>query len=104
MSKHDAAVEEHLGEVAQTELVAQAPQHHQTDYIGRILHAVEERACTLIEPACAAPTAKAAVAPGGQVGTLRSSGRVAVRVWHLALPPKASILLSIMQIANWRET
>jgi hypothetical protein len=44
MGEHEAALQEQLGEVAQAELVPQAPEHVQQDDVGRILQEIEGRA------------------------------------------------------------
>jgi hypothetical protein len=42
VAEHEAADEEHLGQVPQGELVAQAPEHHERDDIAGILSSFEE--------------------------------------------------------------
>src|SRR5690349_3061934 len=49
MAEHDAADQEHLGEIAQAELVAQAPEHHERDDVARILRPVQQAGAALIE-------------------------------------------------------
>ena len=64
MSEYHTPLEKHLGQVPQTEFVADTPQHHETHDIGRILHAVEDRASALIKAPLAGTVAKSAVSPG----------------------------------------
>ena len=49
MRELEAALQEHLGEVAQAQLVPQPPQHDEQDQIGGIFQIVERRPCTLVE-------------------------------------------------------
>jgi hypothetical protein len=62
MCKADAPLEKHLRQVSQAQLVPMAPQHHETDYVGRILQMVEYGACPFIERPLAIATTKAAIA------------------------------------------
>src|SRR4051812_35776203 len=43
MTEHHAPDKEHLGQVAQAQLVAQAPEHHERDDVGGILRPVQYR-------------------------------------------------------------
>ena len=43
MSECHTSFKKHLGQITQAEFVTHTPQHHQTDYIGRVMHAVEDR-------------------------------------------------------------
>src|SRR4051812_46639733 len=49
MAEHDAAHGEHLGQIAQAQLVTQPPEHHEGDDIGRVLGPVQDAATALIE-------------------------------------------------------
>ena len=49
MAEHDAADQEHLGQVAQGELVAKPPEHHERDDVARILGPVQQAAAALVE-------------------------------------------------------
>jgi hypothetical protein len=62
MRKDTAALEEHLGQIAQTELVAQAPHHDQTDHVTGILKAIERSPRAFVEFAVTPATPKAAIA------------------------------------------
>src|SRR6188474_969049 len=59
MAEHDAADQKHLGEIAQAELVAQAPEHHERDDVARILRPVQQAGAALVE----LPAALAAAEP-----------------------------------------
>src|SRR5262249_31447414 len=94
VGKDYPAIQEHLGEVTQTQFVAYAPQHHQTENSGRVLQAIADRACPFIEVASTASTAKPAVTLCGNARTFRGGRRITVRAVHLPPPPQHCILLS----------
>ena len=71
VAEHKAADEEHLGQVAQGELVAQAPEHHERDDVAGILGPVQQAAGAFIELLAAGAAAEAAVALGRALGPLR---------------------------------
>ena len=55
VAKYDAADQEHLGKIAQAELVAEAPEHHERDDVARVLRPVQQAGAALNElPAAAA--------------------------------------------------
>src|SRR4028118_1159529 len=64
VAEHDAALEEHLAEVAQGQAVAQPPQHHEGDDVARVLRPVQQAGTALIE----LPATVAAAAPAGGLG------------------------------------
>ncbi len=49
MSELEAALEKHLRQIAQAQLVAQPPQHNEQDDIGGIFEIVERSSCPLVE-------------------------------------------------------
>jgi hypothetical protein len=51
MRENEATKREHLDEVAQTELGAQAPEHDEADHVGWILQAIEHGAAAFAEAA-----------------------------------------------------
>jgi hypothetical protein len=71
VAEHHAADGEHLGQVAQAQLVAKPPEHHERDDIGGVLRAVQHRAGALVELLAASSAAEASVALGGALGPLR---------------------------------
>lgn len=82
MRKDHPPLEKHLGQVAQTQLVAHPLQDHQRDDIGRILEAIIGCSCALIETTLASPAAKAAVAQCSTVRTFDGGGRLTVWIRH----------------------
>src|SRR5262249_53069032 len=104
LSEDHTPLKKHLSEVTQPEVVADAPPHHQTDDVGRIVHAIKDRAGAFIEPPRAATAAKAAVAPSRGLGTFACSRGLTVRALHPPAPPRPSILSSALKAANWRES
>src|SRR3954470_2379676 len=71
MAEYDTAQGEHLGQVAQAQLVAQPPEHHERDDVGRILRPVQQRAGAFVELLAAGPAAKAPVTLFGALRPLR---------------------------------
>ena len=61
MGEDETALEEHFGEVAEAQLVAQPLQHDQADHITGILQAIKQGAGPLVELSAARPAAKAAI-------------------------------------------
>src|SRR4051812_27265186 len=82
IAEHNAAHGEHLGQVTQAQLVAQAPEHHEGDDIGRVLRAVQHTAAALVELLAACAAAEPAIALGGVLGPLRHSLRPALYAAH----------------------
>src|SRR3954463_4563371 len=70
MAEHDAAHSEHLGQIAQAQLVAQAPEHHEGDDIGGVLRPVQQGAPALVELLAARAAAEPAIALGGALRPL----------------------------------
>jgi hypothetical protein len=48
MAEHEVADREHLGQIRRAEFVAKPPEHHASDDIARVLHAVQKTAAPLI--------------------------------------------------------
>ena len=82
VAEHDAALEEHLAKVAQGEAVAQPPEHHEGDDVGRVLRPVEHPGAALVELAAAVTAAEPAVALGGALRPLRHSRGAAAHAVH----------------------
>jgi hypothetical protein len=73
IAEHDAADEEHLGQIAQAELVPQTPEHHEGEDIGGILSSVQQSLAALVELLAAASTSEPAVALGAALTPLRNA-------------------------------
>src|SRR4051794_9647439 len=86
VAEHDAAHGKHLGQVAQAQLVAQAPEHHEGDDVGGILGPVQQSVGALVELLAARTAAEPAVALGGALGSLRDGFRAAFQAPHLRPP------------------
>src|SRR4051794_18178840 len=86
MTEHDAAHGEHFGQIPQGQLVAQAPEPHEGDDIGRILGPVQQGAGALIELLAARAAAEPAIALGGALRSLRDGLRPAFQAPHLRPP------------------
>src|SRR3954469_12474285 len=89
MAEHDAALEEHLAEVAQGEAVAQPPQHHERDDVGRVLRAVQQNTGALVVLLAAVAAAEPAIPLGGASRPLRHRGRAAGHTVHPRPPRRA---------------
>src|SRR5512132_2449546 len=88
VAEHDAADEEHFGQVAQGELVAQAPKHHERDDIAGILGPVQQAAGALVELLAARAAAEASIALGRALGPLRRRLRSALDAPHSRPPSR----------------
>src|SRR4051812_47774150 len=86
IAEHDAAHGEHLGQVAQAQFVAQAPEHHERDDVGGVLGPVQQGAGALIELLTARAAAEPAIALGSALGSLRHGFRSAFQAPHLRPP------------------
>src|SRR5215204_1818080 len=86
MAEHDATHGEHLGQVAQAQFVAQAPEHHERDDVGRILRPVQQSVGALVELLAARTAAEPAIALGGALGSLCHGFRAAFYTPHLRPP------------------
>ena len=62
MAEHHTAQGKHLRQIAKGKFVAQAPEHHEGDDVGRVLRPVQHGAATLIELLPALATAEPAIA------------------------------------------
>ncbi len=62
MGDLEAALEQHLGDVAEAELVAEPPEHREQHDVGRMLELVERRAGALVEDAPAGAASERPVA------------------------------------------
>src|SRR3954470_21158184 len=94
MAEHDAADGEHLGQVAQAQLVAQTPEHHERDDIGGILGPVQQGAGALVELLAARTTTEPAVTLGGALRPLRDGLRPAFYTPHPRLPLRERRLIA----------
>src|SRR4051812_8844730 len=86
VAKHDAAEEEHLGQVAPGQAVAQPPQHHERDHVRGVLGVVQHGAGALVVLLAAGPAAEPAIALGGALRPLGHRGRAAGHTVHLRPP------------------
>jgi hypothetical protein len=62
IAEDDATLEEHLAQVAQGQAVAQVPEHHERDAIGRVLGPVQQAGASLVELLAAIPAAEPMIA------------------------------------------
>jgi hypothetical protein len=53
MCKHEAALQEHLGQISQAQLIAKPPQDNEQNDISRVFQKSEGCACAFIERAAA---------------------------------------------------
>src|SRR3954447_714085 len=90
VAEHDAADSKHLGQVAQAQFVAQAPEHHEGDDIGGVLGPVQQGARALIELLTARAAAEPTIALGGALRSLRNGFRSAFQAPHLRPPSMRS--------------
>src|SRR3954451_17869616 len=82
MTEDDAALEIHLGQVAQGQAVAQPPQHYKGNDVGGILGVVQNATAALVVLLAAAPAAEPAIALGDALRPLRHRGGAAGHTIH----------------------
>ncbi len=83
MAEHEAALEEHLGQVTQSQAVTQPPQHHAGDDVRWVLGVVQQPSATLVELFASVVAAKSTVALGGALRPLRDLCQAAGHTIHL---------------------
>lgn len=86
VAEHHAPNGKHLGQIAQGELVTQAPEHQERDHVGRLLHPVQQGAAALVELLPALAAAEPAIALCGALGPLDDRRRPALGAPH-SRPP-----------------
>src|SRR6186713_2917357 len=87
VTEHDTADEEHLGQVAQGQSVAQTPEHHESDDVARVLGPVQHPGTAFVELLAAIPAAEPPVSLGRALRPLRHRRRTAVQTLHSRSPP-----------------
>ena len=98
VTEHDAADQEHLRQVAQAEFIAQPPEHHERDDVGRILGPVQQAPAALIELLAASATAKSAVTLSGPLAPFRNGCRAAPNAPHLSDAPGRGAYIQAVSI------
>jgi len=68
MGELKAALQKQLGQLAQAQLVAQAPESNKQNGIGRVLQKIERGSSTLIEGTLARRAAERSIAKPGLLG------------------------------------
>jgi hypothetical protein len=61
MAEHDTADQEHLREITQAQLVAEAPKDHEGNYVAWVLRSVQLAGAALVELSATLPATKPAV-------------------------------------------
>src|SRR5271166_5321092 len=82
VTEFDPPDQEHLGQIAQAELVAEASEYHERDDIGRIPGPVENSAAAFIELLATGTAAEPPVAPSRTLRPFRNLRRVARHAPH----------------------
>src|SRR5271167_2879574 len=80
VAEHDAADQEHLRQITQGKLVAQAPEHNEGDDVAGVLRSVQDAGTPLVELLAAGAASEPAVTLDGALGPLRNSRRAAHRI------------------------
>src|ERR1700722_2179085 len=91
VAEHDAADQEHLGQITQGKLIAQAPKHHEGDDVTGVLRPVQNAGTPLIELLAASATAEPAVTLSRALTPFRNSCRAAPNAFHRANPLAAAL-------------
>jgi hypothetical protein len=77
MAEHDAADQEHLRQITQGKLIAQAPEHHEGDDVAGVLCPVQRAGTPLVELLAARATAELPVTLNGALAPFRNGRRAA---------------------------
>jgi hypothetical protein len=86
VAEHKAADQEHLGQITQTEFVAEPPEHHESDHVTRVLRPVQQTGATLVELLRAIEAAEPAIALRRALGPFPDRCRPASWATHPARP------------------
>jgi hypothetical protein len=62
VAENEASDQEHLGQITQAELVAQPPEHHESNDIARVLGSVQQAGAALVELLATLAAAESAIA------------------------------------------
>src|SRR5262245_63942016 len=103
MREDYAPLQEHFREVAQTQLVAHAPEHHETHDLGRILQVIEARPCALIELSLTPLAPKPPVPQVGSFASFPRRSRLTVRTPHLPHLREANVYRLLLSDTSWGE-
>src|SRR6516164_518355 len=79
IGEHEAADQEHLSQISQTEFVAKPPKHHERYHIARILCPVQQATASFVELLGAVQTTEPAIALRGAFRSLPDGRRSAFR-------------------------
>jgi hypothetical protein len=106
VAEREAAGQEHLGEVAQAELVAKPPEHHEGDHVGGVLGPVQHGAGALVGLLAAAPAAEPATALSRPPRAL-ARGSVLTHTADTAsvpfVPKRGNLPIEAIAGQSWRE-
>jgi hypothetical protein len=85
MREDYAPLQEHFRQIAQTQLIAYPPQHHETHDIGRVLQVIESCAGALVEFSVTPATAKALVSQLSPFSSFSRCRRLTVWTPHFSI-------------------
>jgi hypothetical protein len=92
VAKHDAADQEHLRQIPQGKLVAQASEHYEDDDVAGVLRPVQRAGTPLVELLAATGVAEPAVTLSGALVPFRNGRRSALDAIHLSGLPRGGPL------------
>jgi hypothetical protein len=84
VTEHDAADQEHLGQITQGKLIAQAPKRHEGDDVTGVLRPVQNAGTPLIELLGAGAATEPAVTLSSALTPFRNSRRAASNAFYLS--------------------
>src|ERR1700722_15226017 len=99
VAEHDAADQEHLGQITQGKLIAQAPKYHEGDDVTGVLRPVQNAGTPLIELLAASATAEPAVTLSRALTPFRNRRRAAPNAFHLS-----GLLLAAALYPRWAQS
>ena len=93
VAEYDAADQEHLRQIAQGKLAAQAPEHHEGDDVAGVLRPIQNAGTSLVELLAAGTAAEPTVTLSGALAPFRNGGRAAANAFRQpGLPRRGTIL------------
>src|SRR6516225_1572826 len=96
MAEHDTADQEHLREITQAQLIAEAPKDHEGNYVAWVLRSVQLAGAALVELSAALPATKPTVSLCCPFRPLRHGRRPATHASHTLAPlPRSETLASV---------
>src|ERR1700722_15786529 len=92
IAEFDSPDQEYFRQITQAQLLAEAPDEHERDHVGRVLGAVQDSAAALIELLSTSTAPEAPVTPRRPLWSFGNLLRVALDAPHFPCPPVRRII------------